>query len=106
MKNLTSQSDLDAVLGAAEAVLLKHGAHCPISARARDELTAFAKTRPDVTIAGIEVTAERDLAKYAAERLRVVHQSPQLFVLRNGKVAWSADHYAITAIELGARLDE
>ena len=105
MQNLTSQSDVDAVLGADEAVLLKHGAHCPVSARARDEMTVFATSRPDITLASIEVTGHRDLSQYAAERLGVEHQSPQLFVLRLGKVVWSADHLSITAKDLVARLE-
>lgn len=105
MKNLTSEADVDAILGASEAVLLKHGAHCPISAHARDELAAFETSHPDVTLASLEVTENRKLSDRVAHRLGVEHQSPQLFVIRNGKVAWSAQHYAITASDLGAQLD-
>ena len=104
MKNLTSQSDVDAILGADEAVLLKHGAHCPISAHARDELAAFEKSHPDVTLAAVEVTGHRDLSQHVADRLGVEHQSPQLFLIRNGAVAWSAQHYAISASDLSAQL--
>ncbi len=104
MKTLTSRSDVDAVLGADEAVLLKHGAHCPISARARDEMAAFEKSRPDVSIAAIEVTEHRDLSQHAAQTLGVEHQSPQLLVIRSGKVTWSAEHHAITAKDLAVRL--
>ena len=104
MKNLTSEADVDAILGADEAVLLKHGAHCPISAHARDECAAFEKAHPDVTLAWLEVTANRALSDRVAHRLGVEHQSPQLFVIRGGKVAWSAEHHAITAGDLGAQL--
>jgi bacillithiol system protein YtxJ len=104
MQNLVSQHDIDALIRADEAILLKHGAHCPISAHARDELTAFAAVHPDVTVAALEVTAHRDLAKYAAQRLGVEHQSPQVIIIRGGKVAWSAEHYAITAKDVGAQL--
>lgn len=104
MRNCCSQPDVDALLAAEEVVLLKFGAHCPISARARDELTAFGTAHPDVNVAGIDVTAHRDLAKYTAERLGVAHQSPQVFILRGGKVAWTAVHYSITAQDLEERL--
>ena len=105
MKNLTSPSDVDALLGADEAVLLKHGAHCPISARARDEMTAFEKSRPDVPVHAIEVTEHRKVSQHAAQRLGVEHQSPQLLVIRGGRVTWSAEHYGITAKDLTAGLE-
>src|SRR5688500_18165861 len=104
MKHCSSQPEVDALLTAAEAVLLKHGAHCPISARARDELTTFATAHPDVALGALEVTAHRDLSTYAAQRLGIEHQSPQVFVLRGGKVAWTAVHYEITAQELEDQL--
>ena len=104
MHTITSQDDLDTVLGAEEAVLLKHGAHCPISAHARDEMAAFATSHPDVTCASLEVTNYRSLAKAVVERLGVVHQSPQLLVLRGGAVVWTAEHYAITARDVEARV--
>lgn len=105
MKDLTSPSDIDALLVSDEVILLKHGAHCPISARARDEMAAFEQAHPEVTVAAIEVTGHRDVSDYAAERLGVEHQSPQLFILRAGKVAWSAQHYGISAGDLEGRVD-
>ena len=104
MHTITSQDDLDTVLDADEVVLLKHGAHCPISAHARDELAAFATSHPDVTCASLEVTNYRALAKLVAERLGVAHQSPQLLVIRRGAVVWMAEHYAITARDVETRV--
>ena len=104
MQNLLSQPDVDALIGTDEAILLKHGAHCPVSARARDELSAFVAKHPEVLVASLEVTANKALSKYAAERLGVEHESPQVFVVRRGAVAWHAAHYEITADRLGAQL--
>jgi bacillithiol system protein YtxJ len=104
MRDLASPQDLDAVLGASEAVLLKHGAHCPISAAARDEVARFEAEHPDVTVHGLEVTGNRDLSEAAAERLGTAHASPQLFVLRQGKPAYTASHFEIRAETLAAQL--
>ena len=97
MQDLTSEHDLDALLGApGDVVLLKHGAHCPISAGARDAVGEFTRDHPDVAVYGVEVTGHRALSDRVAERLGVPHQSPQLFVLRDGRATWRAEHFAIT----------
>ncbi len=104
MQEITDQSDLTAVLGAPEALLLKHGAHCPISANARREIATLVAERPDVLVAGLEVTTQRALSDEVADQLGVPHQSPQALLLRDGAVAWQATHYDITASEVKARL--
>jgi bacillithiol system protein YtxJ len=102
MENLAGPSALDALPKRGTAILLKHGATCPISSRARDEVAAFARAHPDVPVYGLEVTANHDLAAQAARQLGVTHQSPQVLVLRDGKVAWHAEHYDITAGSLAS----
>jgi bacillithiol system protein YtxJ len=73
-------------------VLFKHSLTCPISARAYNEMAEF----PD-EVALIEVQRARDLSSEVARRLGVAHESPQVIVLRNGEVIWSASHFDITA---------
>ncbi|HVE78149.1 MAG TPA: bacillithiol system redox-active protein YtxJ [Gemmatimonadaceae bacterium] len=104
MRDLTSPDELDALLREPEVVLLKHGAHCPISANARDELARLEKSRPDTPVYGVEVTSSRALSNDLAQRLGVRHESPQAFVLREGRVAWKATHLNITAEALGEQL--
>ena len=104
MRDVTTRPDLDAILAAPMAVLLKHGSRCPISASARDELAALAGAHPDLLVAGVEVTSQRELSDHVADRLGVAHQSPQAFVLRDGAVTWQATHFAITARAVEAQL--
>ena len=102
MPHLTSREQFEALSREGTAILLKHGATCPISAAARDELADFAARHGDVPVYDIEVTGNRDLSDYAADQLGVEHQSPQAFVLRDGKAVWHAEHYDITAGALEA----
>jgi bacillithiol system protein YtxJ len=103
MKPLSSTQEFDAAVDERSSfVLLKHGATCPISARARDEVAAFEQMHPALPVYGLDVTAHRDVAAHAAERLGVEHASPQVFVMRGGRPVWHAEHYDITERSLAA----
>ncbi|MDF1504411.1 bacillithiol system redox-active protein YtxJ [Roseisolibacter sp. H3M3-2] len=106
MRDLTTEAEADAPFREATCVLLKHGAHCPISRAARAELEAFAERHPDVPVYRVEVTEHRALSDALAARLGVEHQSPQAFVLRDGAPAWHAAHFDITADGLERRVRE
>ena len=97
MRELKDEREAEALFEASEAVLLKHGAHCSISAGAREEIAAFQEAHPQTEVFAVEVTARRDLSDQLATRLGVRHESPQVFVLRRGAVTWQATHHDITA---------
>jgi bacillithiol system protein YtxJ len=106
MQDLTSADDLEAALRAPSAVLLKHGAMCPISAAARAAMKDFTADHPDVPVYGVEVTGRRELSNLVADRMGQPHESPQVFVLRDGRPVWHAAHYDITSDAVAARLDD
>jgi bacillithiol system protein YtxJ len=66
-------------------------------AAARGELQTLEEREPEVAVYGLEVTANRELSDYVAERLGVAHESPQVFVLRDGTPVSRAEHYEISA---------
>jgi bacillithiol system protein YtxJ len=73
-------------------VIFKHSLTCPISANAYEEMNEF-----DGDVALIEVQRARELSAEIEDRLGVAHESPQVIVLSNGEVIWSASHFKITA---------
>lgn len=105
MEELSNQADLDDLLGASRAILLKHGATCSISANARREVEALAAQHPELPVLALEVTQHGELADVVASQLGVPHQSPQVFVVRDGAVAWHASHFDITKRALEEQLD-
>jgi bacillithiol system protein YtxJ len=106
MRDLTSPNDIDDLLREPEAVLLKHGARCPISAAAREALDDFAADHPDARVYRVEVTEHRALSDDLAERLGVAHESPQALVLRGGRPVWRASRLDISAAGLARALRE
>jgi bacillithiol system protein YtxJ len=77
----------------AEPVLLfKHSNSCPISARAYRQMQEV-----KVPISIIVVQDGRELSREVETRTGVRHETPQALVLRNGRAAWNASHFDITA---------
>ena len=96
---LTSQDQGPAealISGDTPAWILKHSSTCAISAAAHDEVAAFLARRPQPAALVVVQTA-RPLSNWLATRLGYTHQSPQLFLVRGGKVLWQASHWGITA---------
>jgi bacillithiol system protein YtxJ len=104
MQPITDESGWARVAALPMALLLKHGARCPISANARDEVTSFCARHPEVEVFAIEVTAHRELSRQIAGTLDIEHASPQVLLLRGGKAGWYAEHYEISAAEIEAQL--
>jgi monothiol bacilliredoxin len=78
-------------------VIFKHSLTCPISARAYDELAEY---KGEVAL--IEIQRARELSREIESRLGVVHESPQVMVVQNGKVVWDASHFDVTADAVAA----
>lgn len=73
-------------------VVFKHSTTCPISAAAYNEMSRF-----DGDVALVEVQRNRSLSKDIEQKTGVAHESPQVLVLRKGKVVWEASHWKVKA---------
>jgi bacillithiol system protein YtxJ len=105
LQHLANETDVDALLNSAgPALLLKHSNVCSISSAALDEVTRFLGQHPEVPAGMVVVQTHRSLSNLVSNRLKMVHQSPQLFLLQGGKVTWSATHWSITAEALATAL--
>jgi bacillithiol system protein YtxJ len=72
-------------------VIFKHSTTCPISAGAYDQLADL-----EGEVALIEVQSAREISREIAATTGIVHQSPQVIVLRYRKPVWDASHWDIT----------
>jgi bacillithiol system protein YtxJ len=107
LRRLGSPADLDdAIAASAErpVLLFKHSTRCGVSAEALEEVTASLQAR-SMQAWVVTVQTDRGLSNDIAARFGIRHESPQLLVLREGKVAWHASHFRITAPAVTAVLD-
>ena len=81
-------------------VLLKHSNTCGISAGVYREVGVVTA---DVNV--VVIQTHRDLSNAIAARTGIRHESPQAFVLRDGKPVYYASHYDIEAERIAENLD-
>jgi bacillithiol system protein YtxJ len=80
----------------APVVLFKHSTTCPISARAHGQMSKLDRDAVG-DVAMVVVQHARPVSDEIARRTGVRHESPQTFILRNGKAVWHASHFDITS---------
>ncbi|MBA3700127.1 MAG: bacillithiol system redox-active protein YtxJ [Planctomycetes bacterium] len=98
IQQLANEEEVDALMSAPGPIwLLKHSNSCSISSAALDEVSRFLGDHPEQQAGVVVIQSHRPLSNHVSQRLKFVHQSPQLFLLKEGKVVWSATHWSITA---------
>ena len=79
-------------------LLFKHSYSCGISAEALDELLShLAEKQRDARYAMVTVQTHRDVSNAIAAKLGVRHETPQVLLVRDGRVVWSASHFRVNA---------
>jgi len=73
-------------------VLFLHAPRCGVSRRAYEQMA-----RLGGEVALVDVARDHDVKRAVADRTGVRHESPQVIVLRDGRLVWTASHNAITA---------
>ena len=74
-------------------LVLKHSTTCPVSAAAYNE---FESSATDIPKYFLKVRESRSVSNEIESGLRIAHESPQLFLLKDGKAVWQATHYSIS----------
>jgi len=96
---IESEKDLDAAVEKSlqkKVVIFKHSTRCFIS---KTVLKSFEKQMEnsvkDYSYYFLDLIAHRNISNDIESQLDVVHQSPQLIVLENGKAIYNASHQSI-----------
>ena len=97
LREVPDAGALEAVIASPRAVLFKHSTRCEVSAYIIDEVIDFAEANPKWPVYLLRVIEQRPLSNTVTERLGVRHESPQAFVLQQGRVCWHGSHNEVTA---------
>jgi len=99
--DLTELKQLDEVVAESAqtpVVIFKHSTRCPVS---RMALKNFENEYSIDTDAAkpyfLDLIAHRDISNEIAARFNVVHQSPQVLIIKDGKAVYDESHDSIDA---------
>lgn len=79
-------------------ILFKHSERCSVSRMAKRTFENEYDGKTPVYL--IQVIEERPISNKIAEISGVIHQSPQLLIMKNGRCLFSASHEDISAAEI------
>lgn len=100
-ERLTSVDQLKmAIEGSSEKpiLLFKHSTRCNISAMALNGFVrSWSGTPEEIDIYYLDLLNHRDVSNAIAQQTGVMHQSPQVIVLKNKEVVYTATHSGIDA---------
>lgn len=82
--------------------LMKHSSTCPISAAGYRE---FDKFETDIPKYYLIVQRSRPLSNEVEGELGIQHQSPQLFLMKDGEAVWHESHYEISQSNIKSAIE-
>lgn len=83
-------------------VVFKHSTRCGISSMVmRQFVSSYHLTEKDLDLYYLDLINYRDVSNEVGYKFQVMHESPQLLVIKNGVVVAHASHGAINEIDLG-----
>ncbi|MGX1929096.1 bacillithiol system redox-active protein YtxJ [Flagellimonas sp. 2504JD4-2] len=83
-------------------LIFKHSTTCGISRMVLNMFTSSYALEEDVDIYFLDLHAHRDVSNGVAAKFQVMHQSPQLLIIKNGAASYHTSHGAIADLDLAA----
>jgi len=88
-------------------IIFKHSTRCGISSMAKHQLEHdWDIDEEQVDMYYLDLIAHRDISNQIADLTGVVHQSPQIIILLNGKAVFDTSHHAISVARIKAALEQ
>lgn len=86
-------------------LIFKDSTHCGISAFAKSRiLDGFEHLEGKADFNYLDLLTYRSVSSYIADRLSVIHQSPQVIVVKGGKTTHSVTHHSIDPKKIALHL--
>ncbi len=82
-----------------DQLIFKHSPTCSISAMSLEKFESVAP-KPNIDYYKLLVVEDRPVSLEVAERFDVIHQSPQILQIREGKCVMNKSHWAISMDEV------
>ena len=86
-------------------LIFKHSTRCSISRYVLSDFIAhFTFSSDELEVHYLDLLNYREISNQIANQLEVIHQSPQILLIKNGRVVVYASHEGITELQLSIYL--
>ena len=99
IESLAALDEFLAAANGAAAVLFKHSNTCGVSSRAHAEMSKLQQPVGLVTVQSARVVSDE-----IEKRWQLAHETPQVVIIRDGRVVWDASHFSVRAADVEAAL--
>ena len=107
-KTLDNIEQLDFIYeesGSMPTVIFKHSTRCGISLHAKHKLESdWSFEEKELNFYFLDLLKHRDISNEIARRFNIIHQSPQVIILKQGKAIFDTSHNAISVGVLKSNL--
>lgn len=100
---LTSTDELDHIVERSKTktqLIFKHSTRCGISRMVMNQFVATYNLDLNTDLYYLDLLSYRDVSNEVGYKFQVLHESPQLLVIKNGVVVAHASHGAINDMDL------
>jgi bacillithiol system protein YtxJ len=104
LTNLDQLNEIVALSNEKPIAIFKHSTRCSISRFALKQFEKQFDSADATDTYFLDLIEHRDVSNDIASRFQVVHQSPQLLLIKNGKSVYDVSHSDIDAKDLAERL--
>jgi bacillithiol system protein YtxJ len=104
LTNLDQLNEIVALSNEKPIAIFKHSTRCSISRFALKQFENQFDSADATDTYFLDLIEHRDVSNDIASRFQVVHQSPQLLLIKNGKSVYDVSHSEIDAKDLAERL--
>ncbi len=105
---LDKENQLDTILSESEDLpiaIFKHSTRCSISSMAKSRLEReWELDEEEIKIYYLDLITYRSVSSAVESKYGLEHQSPQLLLIKNGKVTYHTSHSGISAADLKSNL--
>ncbi len=96
LENEEQLNEIDAISKTKPVVIFKHSTSCSRSAFAKEKLSGNFDLDPEKALFYyLDLLSYRHISNAIAARYNVIHQSPQILIIKNGKSVFDTSHESI-----------
>jgi len=100
LNTLSQLSDIDEKSKGKTQVVFKHSTRCGISRMVMNQFADAFNVDSNLDLYYLDLLSYRDVSNEIGYKFQVMHQSPQLLIIKNGVTVAHASHGAINDLDL------